>query len=170
MRRLVAIGVAALALTPTALAAAPPNPADVYADFAAHGRLTHVYPRALLQSIIDDASLNQYGDPLVMLRLRRAARLQLAGVLPTPITTTVTSTAGTTQAPTTSTSGMTTRPATTTATRTTNPPKVHSTPSGPVTETAGGALLSTRALVLIAVAFVLAVGALAVLSSRARRR
>jgi hypothetical protein len=60
-----------------------PPPVQVYLDFTTHGRLTRKYPRALLQKILDDASLNQYGDPVVMSRLRRAVRQQLAGVAPT---------------------------------------------------------------------------------------
>jgi len=63
-----------------ALAAGPlqaPPAVRIYTDFATHGRLTHEYPPALLQGILDDASLNQYGDPIVMMGLRRAIRRQL---------------------------------------------------------------------------------------------
>ena len=63
-----------------ALAAGPlqaPPAVRVYTDFATHGRLTHEYSPALLRRILDDASLNQYGDPIVMMRLRHAIRRQL---------------------------------------------------------------------------------------------
>jgi len=66
-----------LALIPEAVAKAPPGPTDVYTDFANHGHLTKHYPSALLRAIANDASLNQYGDPLQMLRLRREVRVQL---------------------------------------------------------------------------------------------
>jgi hypothetical protein len=76
--RLIAICVSLLlAFIPVATAKALSDPTDVYVDFANHGRLTKQYPSALLRAIVNDASLNQYGDPLVMMRLRRAARLQL---------------------------------------------------------------------------------------------
>ncbi|HET8893892.1 MAG TPA: hypothetical protein VFM96_07340 [Gaiellaceae bacterium] len=90
----------ALLPAPASLAANRPplTPADVYTDFVDHGYLTHQYPRSVLQAIIDDAALNQYGDPLVMLRLRLAVRQQLAGLPsrpPRPATAPPPSTTGT---------------------------------------------------------------------------
>jgi hypothetical protein len=55
---------------------------DVYRDFIDNGRLDHTYPRSLLRAILADTRLNEYGDPLQMILLRRAIRLQLAGVHP----------------------------------------------------------------------------------------
>lgn len=77
----------ALVPAPASLASRPPpTPADVYTDFVDHGYLTRHYPSGVLRAIIDDAALNQYGDPLVMIRLRLAVRQQLAGQPPGPAT------------------------------------------------------------------------------------
>jgi hypothetical protein len=86
-RLLVLVGVACLLLAcsaQTVAAVAPPRPTpiDVYNDFIADGKLDRVYPKTVLTALVNDASLNQYGDPLVMMQLRRAARQQLAGVGP----------------------------------------------------------------------------------------
>jgi hypothetical protein len=80
------IALALIGLSASAAVAAPPLQAPptvrIYTDFATHGRLTHEYSRGLLQQILDDASLNQYGDPVVMMRLRRAVRQVLDSSAP----------------------------------------------------------------------------------------
>src|SRR3954453_4507958 len=103
--RFLAVAAAVLMLVPTAVAASPPpTPADVYADYAAHGHLTKRYPKSVLEAIVNDPSLNQYGDPVLMLRLRRAAQLQLAGVAPPAAAAPPATTGGTTTSTATSTS------------------------------------------------------------------
>jgi hypothetical protein len=117
----------------TAVAKPPkPTPIDVYNDFSANGKLTHVYPKDVLQSILSDASLNQYGDPLVMMRLRRAVRQQLAGVLPSPPKAT---TPASPTPPASSTETATTRASTTPATTTAAATTKGAAPAGKATAT-----------------------------------
>ena len=55
------------------------GPGDVYNDFAADGVLSCNHSRADLVNAIRSGSLNQYGDPYTLARLKLAARKQLAG-------------------------------------------------------------------------------------------
>ena len=55
------------------------GPGDVYNDYAADGVLSCNHSRADLVAAIRSGSLNQYGDPYTLARLKLAARKQLAG-------------------------------------------------------------------------------------------
>jgi hypothetical protein len=55
------------------------GPGDVYNDFAADGKLSCNHSRADLEAVLRSGSLNQYGDPFTMARLKLAVRKQLAG-------------------------------------------------------------------------------------------
>ena len=55
------------------------GPGDVYNDYAADGVLSCTHSRADLVSVIRSGSLNQYGDPYTLARLKLAVRKQLAG-------------------------------------------------------------------------------------------
>ena len=57
----------------------PTLPHEVYIDFSADGRIDGDYPTSVLNEVVTNATLNQYGDPLMMLRLRRAAAQRIAG-------------------------------------------------------------------------------------------
>jgi hypothetical protein len=164
-----------LAFLPEAAAKAPPRPIDVYADFESNGRLTKHYPSAVLRAIVNDASLNQYGDPLVMMRLRRAARLQLAGA-PVVSASKPRPGQGTGTTP-----GKRGRGATKgRGTKDVRPPrKVHTAqPSSQAasgqrsktTTATAGPLVSTKTVLIVAAIVVLAIATLRVASARARKR
>jgi hypothetical protein len=72
----VAVGVAALIAAGVARADSPPG---VYSDYAEDGVLSCGHSRAALKGVLNDASLQQYGDPLTFLGLKLAIRMQLAG-------------------------------------------------------------------------------------------
>jgi cobalamin biosynthesis Mg chelatase CobN len=55
------------------------GPAAVYNDFAQDGILSCNHPRADLLAVLRSGSLNEYGDPLTLARLKLAVRKQLAG-------------------------------------------------------------------------------------------
>jgi hypothetical protein len=55
------------------------GPGDVYNDYAADGVLSCNHSRADLVAVIRSGSLNQYGDPYTLARLKLAVRKQLAG-------------------------------------------------------------------------------------------
>jgi hypothetical protein len=55
------------------------SPASVYSDFAEDGVLSCGHSRSALKGVLNDASLNQYGDPQTFLQLKLAVRKQLAG-------------------------------------------------------------------------------------------
>jgi hypothetical protein len=55
------------------------GPGDVYSDYAQDGRLSCNHSRADLEAVLHSGSLNQYGDPLTLARLKLAVREQLAG-------------------------------------------------------------------------------------------
>lgn len=75
-----ALALLALLLLPgTALAQ---SSIDVYNDFLEDGQLDGSYSDGVLESTIGDATLFQYAPPLTVERLRRAARLALAGGSP----------------------------------------------------------------------------------------
>jgi hypothetical protein len=164
-----------LAFVPQAAAKAPPpGPIDVYLDFAGHGHLTKHYPNALLRAIVNDASLNQYGDPLLMMRLRRAARLQLAGApvvsasQPTPNEGTASTprqgVPSTTKVGSDSRSGNKAKPRSQTAPRAASGRR-------PETNTAAAEpLIEAKTLAIVAAIIVLAVGVLRVASARSRKR
>jgi hypothetical protein len=70
------LSVAACAVAPAAYAG---GPGDVYSDFAQDGALSCNHTRADLVSVLRSGTLNQYGDPLTLARLKLAVRKQLAG-------------------------------------------------------------------------------------------
>src|ERR671935_584855 len=74
--RLAAIVVAFACLTGVADAG---GPGDVYNDFAQDGKLSCNHSRADLLAVLRSGSINQYGDPYTLARLKLAARKQLAG-------------------------------------------------------------------------------------------
>jgi hypothetical protein len=55
------------------------GPGDVYNDFVDDGVLSCNHSRAALEGVLHSGSINQYGDPLVLARLKLAIRKQLAG-------------------------------------------------------------------------------------------
>jgi hypothetical protein len=71
-RGCIAVALAALWLVSASGAA---NPSAVYTDFGLDGKLSCKYTRAELQ----DATLNEYGDPYTIAGLKAAIRKQLAG-------------------------------------------------------------------------------------------
>jgi hypothetical protein len=70
------IVLAVLACVPTAVAA---DPASVYSDYADDRVLSCDHSRADLEAALNDATLNQYGDPYTLIGLKLAVRKQLAG-------------------------------------------------------------------------------------------
>ncbi len=60
-------------------ASAAGGPGAVYNDFAQDGSLSCNHSRADLEAVLSSGSLNQYGDPLTLARLKLAVRKQLAG-------------------------------------------------------------------------------------------
>src|SRR5436190_10022790 len=78
MRRWVSafVVLAGLAFAPHALA---DSPVEVYNDFASDGTLSCGHSRAALKGALNDASLQQYGDPLTSVQMKLAIRKQLAG-------------------------------------------------------------------------------------------
>jgi hypothetical protein len=62
-----------------AAAAHAGGPGDVYNDYAQDGRLSCNHSHADLVAVLRSGSLNQYGDPLTLARLKLAVRKQLAG-------------------------------------------------------------------------------------------
>jgi hypothetical protein len=78
MRRWVSafVVLAGLAVAPHALA---DSPVEVYNDFASDGTLSCGHSRAALKGALNDASLQQYGDPLTSVQMKLAIRKQLAG-------------------------------------------------------------------------------------------
>jgi hypothetical protein len=63
----------------TGVAHAGGGPGAVYNDFAQDGKLSCNHSRADLEAVLRSGSLNQYGDPLTLDRLKLAVRKQLAG-------------------------------------------------------------------------------------------
>jgi hypothetical protein len=51
----------------------------VYSDFVQDGKLSCNHSRADLEAVLRSGTLNQYGDPLTLERLKLAVRKQLAG-------------------------------------------------------------------------------------------
>jgi hypothetical protein len=63
----------------TASAAYAGGPGDVYTDVAQDGRLSCNHSRADLEAALRSGTLNQYGDPLTLARMKLEVRKQLAG-------------------------------------------------------------------------------------------
>ena len=63
----------------TGVAHADGGPGAVYNDYAQDGVLSCNHSRADLGALLRSGSLNQYGDPLTLARLKLAVRKQLAG-------------------------------------------------------------------------------------------
>ncbi len=65
----------------TALLVAPGAPAatskQIYADYAADGRFDRVYSRAELRRVLNDAWVQGYGHPTVLVAVKRAVHTQL---------------------------------------------------------------------------------------------
>lgn len=78
MRRRVSI-VLFIAACATASAAYAGGPGDVYTDFAQDGKLGCNHSRGDLEAALRSGTLNQYGDPLTLARMKLAVRKQLAG-------------------------------------------------------------------------------------------
>ena len=55
------------------------NPAQIYNDYVRSGHLSCSYGKADLEALLRSGSINQYGDPLTLARLKLAARRHLAG-------------------------------------------------------------------------------------------
>ena len=72
----VAVVLAALGFGHPAMADTPPA---VYSDFAEDGVLSCGHSRSALKGVLNDASIHQYGDPLMFIGLKLAVRKQLAG-------------------------------------------------------------------------------------------
>jgi hypothetical protein len=72
------VAVAAAFASVTAVAYAG-GPGDVYNDYAQDGKLSCSHSRADLRGALRSGSLNQYGDPYTLARLKLAVRRQLAG-------------------------------------------------------------------------------------------
>jgi hypothetical protein len=79
MRKWSSLAVVVAALVAAGAAAAADTPPGVYSDYAADGVLSCGHSRAALRGVLNDASIQQYGDPLTLLGLKLAARKQLAG-------------------------------------------------------------------------------------------
>jgi len=62
-----------------ATAALAANPAQIYNDYVRTGNLSCSYSRGELEGVLQSGSINQYGDPLTLARLKLAARRHLAG-------------------------------------------------------------------------------------------
>jgi hypothetical protein len=60
------LGVAAVLAAPAGAA----TPAQVYKDFAAHGKLTKNYSPSVLRATLRDAAVEGYGNPTVVVMLR----------------------------------------------------------------------------------------------------
>jgi cobalamin biosynthesis Mg chelatase CobN len=69
--------VAAFACVTTAAYAG--GPGDVYNDYAQDGKLSCNHSRTALRDVLRSGSINQYGDPYTLARLKLAVRRQLAG-------------------------------------------------------------------------------------------
>jgi hypothetical protein len=76
---LVAIVAACACAWAVGAAQAGGGPGAVYNDFAQDGKLSCNHSRADLEAVLRSGSLNQYGDPLTLARLKLAVRKQLAG-------------------------------------------------------------------------------------------
>jgi cobalamin biosynthesis Mg chelatase CobN len=55
------------------------SPAQIYSDYVSTGHLSCSYSRGELERVLRSGTINQYGDPLTLARLKLAARRHLAG-------------------------------------------------------------------------------------------
>jgi hypothetical protein len=62
-----------------AAGASAAGPGDVYNDYVQDGALSCNHSRADLAAVLRSGTLNQYGDPYTLARLKLAVRKQLAG-------------------------------------------------------------------------------------------
>jgi len=70
MKKVVLLTVATLLLVLALVGVAQAaTPQDIYNDFAADGALTGPYTEAELQAYLDDATIDEYGDPAVVIPL-----------------------------------------------------------------------------------------------------
>jgi hypothetical protein len=76
---LAAIVAACACAATTGVAHAGGGPGPVYNDFVRDGVLSCNHSRGDLEAVLRSGSLNQYGDPLTLARLKLAVRKQLAG-------------------------------------------------------------------------------------------
>jgi hypothetical protein len=65
-------------LLAAAVGPAQADPADVYTDFVNTGKLRCDHPKSDLEAVLNDAVLDQYGNPLVLAKLKRLIRKDLA--------------------------------------------------------------------------------------------
>jgi hypothetical protein len=79
MRTRASVVLVVLALCATASTAYAGGPGAVYTDFVQHGKLSCDHSRADLEAALRSGTLNQYGDPLTLARMKLAVRKQLAG-------------------------------------------------------------------------------------------
>ena len=93
--------VAALAAGVWAASALAASPAQIYNGYVRSGRLSCSYSRGDLEALLRSGSINQYGDPLTLARLKLAARRRLAGGCQKPSGSTVSVGGTTTSTPTT---------------------------------------------------------------------
>ncbi len=70
---LATLGVAAVLAAPAGAA----TPAQVYKDFATHGKLTKHYSQSELRATLRDAAVEGYGNPTVVVMLRPVVQQQL---------------------------------------------------------------------------------------------
>jgi hypothetical protein len=76
--RRVLVFTALVALLAAAAVPVQADPADVYTDFVNTGKLRCDHPRSDLEAVLNDAVLDQYGNPLVLAKLKRLIRKDLA--------------------------------------------------------------------------------------------
>jgi hypothetical protein len=79
MRTRASLVVIVVAFAAASAAYAAGGPGDVYTDFAQDGKLSCDHPRSDLEAALRSGTLNQYGDPLTLARMKLAVRKQLAG-------------------------------------------------------------------------------------------
>jgi hypothetical protein len=79
MRTRASVVLVVLALCATASTAYAGGPGAVYTDFARDGKLSCNHSRADLEAALRSGTLNQYGDPLTLGRMKLAVRKHLAG-------------------------------------------------------------------------------------------
>ena len=79
---LAAIAAACVCAWATGPAHAGGGPGAVYNDYVQHGSLSCNHSRADLVAVLRSGSINQYGDPLTLTRLKLAVRKRLAGGCP----------------------------------------------------------------------------------------
>lgn len=79
MRKRVSLALVVLACALASGAHASGGPGAVYSEFVSTGKVSCNQPRADLAAVLHSGTLNQYGDPLTLARLRLAVRKVLAG-------------------------------------------------------------------------------------------